>query len=290
MSEESKVIKYVDLEGLKIYDQLIKEQIAEEDAKSLKTVVLDGNTLKFYRTMEPIAEGAVPAYTVDLPETDLSGYLHKITNPTDGHIVTTDANGNVVDSGTALGDLATEKYVDDKVAEEVGKISHLVAQIVEEAPEDSSAKANIIYLVKDNDATGDDVYKEYLLIDGVVTCIGDTTTDLSNVYTKDVVDGKISTAKQEAISSAVSTAAEDATTKADTALSDAKKYTDEEVAKDRERLDTAESDIDTLEGKVDALETSSSQYEDRIQELESELDTISVATEDEIRALFPETN
>lgn len=61
----------------------------------------------------------------------------------------------------------------------------------------------------------------------------------------------IATAKQEAIDSAVVTAAADATTKANKALSDAKTYTDTEVGKDRTRLDALETSTHTHTNKAE---------------------------------------
>ncbi|MBR1691293.1 MAG: hypothetical protein IJ711_00795 [Lachnospiraceae bacterium] len=66
----------VDFGMLGEYHDLITKKIADDigtsETKSLKTVAIDGNTLKFYHTVEPITEGAKPAYTIELPETDLT--------------------------------------------------------------------------------------------------------------------------------------------------------------------------------------------------------------------------
>lgn len=283
--ENQTVIKYIDLEGLGVYDDLIKSHIAQEDAKSLKTVVIEGTKLKFYRVSEPLAEGAEAAYEIQLPETDISPLMHKLTG-TKGNVVVVGDNGEVADSEIALSDLATQDYVDGKVAEEIGKSQHLIKQVVTELPSDTDAKENVIYLIKDTEATGDDVYKEYLLIDSVLTCIGDTSTDLSNVYTKDIVDGKIATAKSEAVSEATTAAAEDATTKADTAETNAKSYTDQEVTKDRERLDADEADIDTLQSDTSDLKDTTKQHTDRIEALEATVGNYTIATEEEIKAMF----
>lgn len=53
------------------------------------------------------------------------------------------------------------------------------------------AIANVVYYVKDATASGDDQYKEYLLVGGILTLIGSTSTDLSNYYNKTEVDEKI---------------------------------------------------------------------------------------------------
>ena len=103
-------------DNLALYDELLKGYVDAEDAKSLKTVAIDGNTLKFYRVSEPVGETA-PAYTITLPETDLSGLIPKITGATAGNVVTAKADGTVEDSGIKAADLATKaevKAVEDK--------------------------------------------------------------------------------------------------------------------------------------------------------------------------------
>jgi hypothetical protein len=45
-------------------------------------------------------------------------------------------------------------------------------------------KDNVLYLIQDDAATGTDKFNEYLVIGGVPTLIGDTTTNLSNYVTK----------------------------------------------------------------------------------------------------------
>ena len=103
-------------DNLALYDELLKGYVDAEDAKSLKTVAIDGNTLKFYRVSEPVGETA-PAYTITLPETDVSGLIPKITGATAGNVVTAKADGTVEDSGIKAADLATKaevKAVEDK--------------------------------------------------------------------------------------------------------------------------------------------------------------------------------
>ena len=103
-------------DNLALYDELLKGYVDAGDAKSLKTVAIEGNTLKFYRVSEPTGETA-PAYTITLPETDLSGLIPKITGATDGNVVTAKADGTVEDSGIKAADLATKsevKAVEDK--------------------------------------------------------------------------------------------------------------------------------------------------------------------------------
>ena len=99
------------LENLQQYDGLIKNYIDTADAKSLKTVALDGNTLKFYRIQEPVNE-TTPAYEITLPETDVSGLLAKLTGATENNVVTVGADGTVKDSGIKSADLALKSEVE----------------------------------------------------------------------------------------------------------------------------------------------------------------------------------
>ena len=88
----------------------IKNYIDVNDAKSLKTVAIDGNTLKFYKVSEPVGD-TTPAYEIELPETDISGLLAKLTGATENNVVTVGADGTVKDSGIKSADLALKSEV-----------------------------------------------------------------------------------------------------------------------------------------------------------------------------------
>lgn len=112
-------------DNLALYDELLKGYVDAGDAKSLKTVAIEGNTLKFYRVSEPVGD-TVPAYTITLPEADLTGLIPKITGATAGNVVTAKADGTVEDSGIKASDLATKaevKAVDDKAVANATAIS-----------------------------------------------------------------------------------------------------------------------------------------------------------------------
>ena len=98
------------LDNLQQYDGLMKDLVGKVDAKSLKTVAIDGNTLKFYKVEEPVGETA-PAYEITLPETDISGLLSKLTGATEGNVVVANADGTVKDSGIKSADLALKSEV-----------------------------------------------------------------------------------------------------------------------------------------------------------------------------------
>ena len=169
---------YLDLTGSQVYDGLIKNYATNADAKSIKTVLLDGNNIKFYKK-ENATTSDNADYTVTLPETDLSNLMEKLSGATENNVVTVGTNGAVKDSGTALSDLATKTYV----GEQISSAGHISKSIVDAVPEASAAQENVIYMIKDTTATGDDKYAEYMLIGGEVVKIGDTSTDLTD-YTK----------------------------------------------------------------------------------------------------------
>ena len=78
---------------------------------------------------------------------------------------------------------STKNYVDTKIADAIINAPHLKRQIVSILPNDY-IDPNTIYMIKDNSVTGGDKYKEYILIDGTLVQIGDTSVDLSNYATK----------------------------------------------------------------------------------------------------------
>ena len=114
---DMKKLNVLSYNNLVLYDELLKGYINEADAKALKTVAIDGFKLKFYTVEEPVGETA-PAFEIELPKTDLSGVLAKLTGAVEGDVVIANADGSVKDSGVKLEDLATDaelKVVSDKV-------------------------------------------------------------------------------------------------------------------------------------------------------------------------------
>ena len=111
-------IKYVSFENLKKYDSLLKPyidgKISDGVKSSIKTIAIDGNTLKFYNVDQPVGETA-PVFTIELPETDLSGLIPKIKAAVAGNVVTANADGTVADGGVKLTDLAKSADVTKEI-------------------------------------------------------------------------------------------------------------------------------------------------------------------------------
>ena len=120
-------MKVFTLDRLTQYDGLIKNYIDTADAKSLKTVAISGNTLKFYRVEEPVGE-TTPAYEITLPSTDISGLLAKLEGATAGDVVIANADGTVADGGVKLADLATKAEV-TAVSDDLDALEELVGTI-----------------------------------------------------------------------------------------------------------------------------------------------------------------
>ena len=91
--------KLIDIDLLSRYDGKIKELMATEDAKSLKSLSYNSSTrvVSFFKTND--ASGTA-AYTVTLPDT--SNFIEKISGGASGNFVVQDANGSLVDGGSSI--------------------------------------------------------------------------------------------------------------------------------------------------------------------------------------------
>lgn len=98
---------FMTLSNLTTYDGLIKQYIGTEDAKSIKSITVSGNTVSFYKTAD--ASGTA-AYTVNMP--DVSGFISKITSATGSKVVASKTDGTIEESALAISDVATKSYAD----------------------------------------------------------------------------------------------------------------------------------------------------------------------------------
>ena len=160
--------------NLSLYDQLIKQYVDVADSKAIKSVAISGNTLKFYKISEPVGD-SVPAYTITLPEADISGLIPKITGATVGNVVTAKADGTVEDSGIKAADLGTKaevKAVEDKADANTQAINAIndentgiLAQAKSYAKEQADGKDAAIAEAK---KSGDDAQADVNLLKPVV--------------------------------------------------------------------------------------------------------------------------
>ena len=85
----------------------------------------------------------------------------------------------------------TKTETDTAIAAAIAAVDHLSREIVETLPENASEK--VIYMVRREDGTGQDVYNEYMYINGVWEIIGDTSVDLTGyAKTEDILVKSVS--------------------------------------------------------------------------------------------------
>lgn len=132
------------------------------------------------------------------------------------------ANKALIDGlDTRMGEAETAiAGVDTKIAEAVAASQHLKKEIVDTIPAVEDAKEDIIYMVAIEGGEGVQKYEEYLLINGEMEKIGDTSVDLTGYAKETYVD--------QAEADAIATA---------------KAYTDEKDTAMNTRVETVETAI-----------------------------------------------
>lgn len=201
--------KYLDLTGLTTYDEKLKEKMASDDASILQ----QGKSYADSLSTNYDAAGTAETKVQELANGQVTTNKNNITALQSGK-----ADKATTLSGYGITDAYTKTQTDSAIATAVANADHLKREIVEDLPEVDSADEHTIYMVAKASGSGEQKYDEYMLINGAFEKVGDSAVDLTNYATKT----EVSTAKSEAIS----TAASDATTKANQALSDAKTYAD----------------------------------------------------------------
>lgn len=83
----------------------------------------------------------------------------------------------------SLTNVYTKTETDSAIAAAIAAVDHLSREIVEALPE--TANENVIYMVRREGGTGQDVYNEYMYINGAWEIIGDTSVDLTGYAKKE---------------------------------------------------------------------------------------------------------
>lgn len=94
----------------------------------------------------------------------------------------------------ALANYYDKSATDSAIATAVQNAAHLKYQIVEELPADDISTTTIYMLKKTGGQQSQNVYTEYMYLNGAWEIIGDTAVDVSNFVTMEQVNGAINTA------------------------------------------------------------------------------------------------
>lgn len=102
---------------------------------------------------------------------------------------------NKADKATTLAGYGiTDAYTKDETANLIASAGHLKREVVTTLPEASAANADTIYMKKVDGVEGD-AYEEYMLIEGALVQIGDTSVNLDGFVTDDelaeLLNGKV---------------------------------------------------------------------------------------------------
>lgn len=179
--------KFLSLQGLSTYDELIKQEISTGDKSALSSA-------KSYA--DGLAVNYDPAGTAQTKVQELAEGQVKTNSDNITALQSGKADKSTTLAGYGITDAYTSEQTDSAIATAVANADHLKREIVESLPEIELADENTIYMVGTGAGTEDSVYEEYMLINGGFEKIGSSEVDLTNYALKTYVDQ----AKNEAIS------------------------------------------------------------------------------------------
>ena len=204
-------INFLSLTGLQTYDLNIKsfiaEKLAEGDAPAFKYVNLVDGVLKFY-TVNPITEDTQSAFEIELPEQDLSHLMELVEDAVNGNVAVFGDNGQVVDGGVALADLATKDEVETAKGEVQASVDEL-AELIGELPEGTTAKDVIDYVNIKTSGIATDAALEELnnQVSGLQTAVQGIQADYLKAEDKEELAGQIAAVDAKADANADAIAA-----------------------------------------------------------------------------------
>ena len=221
--EEAATGLYLEVDNLKAADEAIKGRLDTLEA-------FDGATKSDVATAKQEA--------IDAAASDATGKANKALTDAQSYADTKKQEAISAAAADAT-TKANQALADAKTytLEQIAAVDHLKRSIVSELPAVESADENTIYMVKDASAVGADKYNEWMLIDGALVQIGDTSVDLSGYNTSDAKVKAVNDLLAEEIETRISN-----DTAHDTGIQEAK-----DAAKN------AQDDVDALSGEVAAL-------------------------------------
>ena len=172
-------------------------------------------------------------------KSEIDTKMENVQGSLDDRYTKTEIDGKVETIEEALSD----RYTKSEVEGLINSAGHLKRDIVEALPEAADADADTIYMIKVGTSESGDNYEEYMLIDGTLAKIGDTSIDLTPYAKSEDVASNIEDAVNSILGTDHDTEDQDpikgakayAYAVADQAAKDmaegTQSYTDEEIAK-----------------------------------------------------------
>ena len=210
--------------GVKLSDLTTKAELEALEDGQVETNKSDIATLK--TKVEALESG-----TYD--DTELRGLVQDNTDAISDLTTTVDGKADKATTleGYGITDAYTKNETDTAITTAVANAGHLKRSIVDVLPDVADANEHTIYMVAKISGSGSQQYDEYMLINGVFEKIGDSTVDLTDYATKEYADQAEADALSAAKTYADGLATNyDAAGAADSALADAKSYTDTQMA------------------------------------------------------------
>lgn len=133
-------------------------------------------------TASEISDFATEVAKVKVENAEKADEATKATQDGNGKVITeTYAEKATTLAGYGITDAYTKIETETAISTAVANAEHTKRTIVTAVPSAEEAEEHIIYMVKDTSvAEGEDAYDEYMLIDGAVVKVGDTTVDLTD--------------------------------------------------------------------------------------------------------------
>lgn len=261
--------KLISLDNLTSYDTLIKKYVDDADAvvnaKSIKTVLVDGDNIKFYKKENATATDTAD-YTVAIASSDVDN-LKKILSgfTTEGSVKDAiDANATAISTEAERADAAekaNKKAIEDEVTRATGVEAANAKAISDEetrakaaeAANEGAISAEVTRAKAAEEANASAIAAEKSRAEAAE---GDLDTAVKAAQkTADDITTLVGTIPASSEAETVTAYVDEQVTKA---TGDAKKVADDlsayETANDA-RVKTVEDDIDALEGRATALET-----------------------------------
>lgn len=171
--------KYLDLTGLTLYDEKIKQKISTDDATTLSSA-------KSYA--DSLADNYDPAGTAQTKVDELASGQVATNTSAISTLQSGKADKATTLSGYGINDAYTKTQTDSAITTAVANAPHLKREIVTVLPEVEEANESTIYMVGTGTGSEDSVYEEYMLINGGFEKIGTSQVDLTNYATKEYAD------------------------------------------------------------------------------------------------------